>query len=285
MKKTKCPLIAALFLLVLSSCENDPPPPPPSTEIHLDSTAQLGRYIVDKDGKTLYFFSNDVNGQSACSGQCTTNWPAFLAETDATFGAGLSSSDFTTITLTSGAKQTAYKGWPLYYYAPAGVAEAPGQTTGEGLGEIWFVAKPDYSIMIANYQLTGANGINYLGDYTPGDGLTKYFTDGMGNTLYAFGRDSSLKNKYTKPDFSNDANWPMYQTENITVPSTLDKTMFAVIDFNGRKQLTYKGWPMYFFVQDNQVRGSNKGVSIPATAAPGSVWPVVVKDAAPAPTP
>ena len=56
-----------------------------------------------------------------------------------------------------------------------GVAEPAGQTTGEGIGNIWFVAKPNYSIMIANSQLTGANGIHYLGDYTPGDGNTNYF--------------------------------------------------------------------------------------------------------------
>ena len=47
--------------------------------------------------------------------------------------------------------------------------------------------------MIANYQLTGANGINYLGSYAPGDGRTSYFADEKGNTLYSFGRDSTFK--------------------------------------------------------------------------------------------
>ena len=83
--------------------------------------------------------------------------------------------------------------------------------------------------MIANYQLTGANGINYLGSYAPGDGRTSYFADEKGNTLYSFGRDSTFKNRYTRADFfSNDAVWPIYQTENITVPSTLDKSFLQL---------------------------------------------------------
>jgi predicted lipoprotein with Yx(FWY)xxD motif len=150
------------------------------------------------------------------------------------------------------------------------------------VGNIWFVAKPNYSITIANYQLTGANGINYLSTYLPGDGRTNYFCDEKGNTLYFFGRDSAFINKYTKPDFSNNPTWPIYETENITVPSTLDKSLFVVITFNGKKQLTYKGWPLYYFVQDAYVRGINKGISVPTNAV-GKVWPVAIKDAALAP--
>jgi len=287
MKKISIFLTAsALVSILFTSCKDDDVPQAPRTDIHLDSTnAQTGRHIVDKDGKTLYFFSNDADGLSNCTGGCVTNWPAYLADANTTYSDGLLAADFATITLTSGAKQTTYKGWPLYYYAPAGVAETAGQTTGEGIGNVWFVAKPDYSVMIANFQLTGANGINYLSTYAPGDGRTNYFSDGKGNTLYAFAKDSALLNKFTKPDFSNNTAWPMYETENITVPSTLDKSLFVVMDFNGRKQLTYKGWPMYYYGPDNLVRGSNKGISIPPTQPVGAFWPVVTKDALPAPTP
>ncbi|MEJ7588877.1 MAG: hypothetical protein WKI04_15080 [Ferruginibacter sp.] len=283
MKKYNFLFVAIAFAAVFLSCKNDPVVTPPRTDVHVDSNNQAGRYIADKDGRTLYFFSNDVNGASNCTGGCTTNWTVVNLDITTTFTGGLLAGDFSTITLASGAKQSTYKGWPLYYYSPAGVAEAAGQTTGEGIGNVWFVAKPDYSIMIGNFQLTGSNGINYLSDYTPGDGRTNYFTDGNGNTLYAFTRDSAFINKFTRPDFSNNANWPMYETENITLPSTLDKSLFAVIDFNRKKQLTYKGWPLYYFGPDNMTRGSNKGISIPAAAAPGSVWPVAVKDAMPAP--
>ncbi len=47
------------------------------------------------------------------------------------------------------------------------------------------------------------------------------------------------------------------------------KNDFGKIDVYGRTQLTYKGWPLYYFGQDS-VRGDNKGISFPA---PG-VWPI-----------
>src|ERR1700733_12358451 len=128
-------VIAAWCLVILASCKNDNAVLPPArTNIHLDSNAQVGTHIVDKDGRTLYFFSNDVNGGlSNCTGGCLTTFPIFNADpATTTFSDGLLASDFTTITLTSGDKQTTYKGWPLYYYTPAGVAEAAGQTNGEG---------------------------------------------------------------------------------------------------------------------------------------------------------
>jgi len=80
--------------------------------------------------------------------------------------------------------------------------------------------------MIANNQLVSAGNVNYLGTYTAGDGPTAYFTDGNGNTLYTFAKDSNLVNKFTKPDFSNNTVFPIYETDNITVPSILDKSFY-----------------------------------------------------------
>jgi len=273
-----------IFAIVfLASCKSDTPPPPPRTDIHLDSNQQVGTHIVDKDGRSLYYFSNDADGLSNCTGGCLTTWPIYYADSaSTTYSTELDKNDFKTITTGAG-KQTTYKGWPLYYYAPNGTPELAGQTLGEGVGDIWFVAKTNYSIMVANFQLTGANGTNYLSDYTPGNGRTKYLVDAKGNTLYAFGRDSAFINKFTKPDFSNNPAWPIYETDNVTVPSTFDKTLFVPITFNGKKQLTYKGWPLYYYGPDAMVRGSNKGITIPPNQPVGSIWPVVKKDAPLAP--
>jgi predicted lipoprotein with Yx(FWY)xxD motif len=255
----------------------------PRTDIHMANSPTLGSYLVDKDENTLYFFSNDVTGQSNCTGGCLTTWLPFLADEKTSFSADLDLNDFATITNASGAKQTTYKSWPLYYYAPAGVRESPGKTTGEGIGNVWFVAKTNYSIMIANYQLTGANGINYLSNYTVGNGRTNYFCDGNGKTLYTHATDSAYKNRFTNATFSNNPVWPIYETENITVPSTLDRSLFVVITFNGRKQLTYKGWPLFYYGADAGVRGVNKGITVPASQPPGAIWPVGIKDAVLAP--
>jgi len=281
-------MLLSMVLFSFTSCDKDDDQPvqPASNNLHLDSTAALGKFIVDKKGRTLYFFANDANGQSNCTGGCLTNWkPLSIDSTSGQYDAGLSAADFTVVTLVSGIKQLAYKGWLLYYYTPADVPEAAGQTTGEGIGGVWFVAKPDYSIMIANHQLTGANGTNYLGNYTPGDGRSIYFTDAGGHTLYSFSRDSSMNNNFTQPDLSNNAIWPLYENQHIVVPSTLNKNLFVVMDIFGRKQLTFNGWPLYYYGADNMIRGSNKGITIPPAQPVGSIWRVVNTTLPAAPTP
>jgi len=272
-----------LLILNLSGCnKSDSTPDKPAPLITLATSATLGSYLVDKDNRTLYYFSNDFLGQNNCAGGCEALWPYYNVDnlTAAQLGAGLDFADFATITAANGKKQLTYKTWPLYYYAPlvngANVIEAPGQTTGENVGGVWFVAKPDYSVMLVNTQLVGHDGKNYKSDYTEGNARTVYFSDGKGVTLYAFRNDKFKKNNYTKQDFSNNALWPIYETDKIVAPSSLDKTQFAVIDVFGKKQLTYKGWPLYYFQQDAGVRGMNKGISFPA---PG-VWPVPTKDIA-----
>jgi predicted lipoprotein with Yx(FWY)xxD motif len=222
---------------------------------------------------------------NTCTGGCEAVWPVFNTDlTTATLGAGLKSSDFATIINPNGIKQVTYRGWPLYTFSPPGtgntgnVPEKPDSITGEGIGGVWFVAKPDYTIMLANKQLTGLDGNMYKSDYTIGTGQTTYFTDSAGRTLYTFIVDSFNINKFTKPDLSNNNVFPVYEQEKIVVPSILDKTLFGSITVAGKEQMTYKGWPLYYFSQD-LVRGSNKAVSVPV---PGK-WPVAVKNVAEAP--
>jgi len=245
-------------------------------EVNLQTSATLGKYLVDKQNRTLYFFSDDPNGQDSCTGDCQAFWRIFNVDdlTAEKLGDGLAISDFGSVNSVSGKKQLTYKGWPLYYFAPlvngTNTPEASGQTLGEGVDNAWFVAKPDYTIMLVDAQLVGQDGKSYKSDYTEGIGKTTYFTDDRGVTLYTFKLDSLNKNKFTKPDFSNNNVWPIYETDKVVVPSILDKTKFGSINVFGRTQLTYKGWPLYYFGQDDQTRGFNKGISF---ANPGT-WRV-----------
>jgi len=276
--------IALLCSLLISSCKKDTTPKAFPT-VQLQTHAELGSYLADSLGYTLYYFSNDFNGLNNCTGGCAAVWPIYYAGdlTQAKLGKDLDIADFGTITTSTGVKQTTYKTWPLYYYAPAvngtNVRENPGETKGEGVGNIWFVSKPDYSVMLVNAQLIGNDGKSYKSDYTEGTGKTLYFSDPKGVTLYAFSPDKFNVNTYTKPDFSNNPTWPIYETSKAVVPSIIDKTLFGSTNVFGKTQLTYKGWPIYYFGPDGLQRGLNKGVSVPT---PG-VWPVVVKDIATAP--
>lgn len=290
MKKIQFLLIFVAVIatgFVFTRCENktevivDPIVDP--IVIKLATSATLGSYLTDKDGNTLYFFSSDANGANNCTGGCITAWPVFNVNglMQAQLGTGLDMADFNSITSANG-NQVTYKGWPLYYYAPAGIREASGKTTGEGVGGVWFVAKPDYTIMIAKLQLTGKDLKTYVVSpanvYSEGLGATTYFTDAMGRTLYSFFRDSTNNNNFTKADFSNNGVWPLYETDKVVVPSVLDKTLFGSIMVFGHKQLTYKGWPMYYYGPDvdatGKYRGYNKGVYGPLPVT----WPIFFKD-------
>ncbi|HTF18025.1 MAG TPA: hypothetical protein VK658_08135 [Chryseolinea sp.] len=274
-------VMAACVLVI--GCDDDDdgasPPPTPTIKVKLGTSATLGEYLTDADGNALYMFSNDVAGQNTCTGGCVTNWPIYNGGSLAAdmLATGLSLDDFGTVTAAAGT-QTTYKGWPLYYYAPGGTREASGQTTGEAVGGIWFVAKVDYTFMIANKQLIGLDDKHYKGDYTEGDQMVKYFTDTEGRTIYGFTQDKKNDNNFTNGDGAHDANWPIYGATIGSVPSTLDADLFGSITVMGNTQLTYKGWPLYYFKND-AARGDNKGVSVPS---PG-VWPVVVADIVAAP--
>lgn len=249
-------------------------PPVPTFDISQKST-RLGNVLTDQKGRTLYFFTKDVNGTSACSGGCLDVWPIFSVATPR-LDTGLVAADFGSVTRADGKTQVTFKGWPLYYYASDAAA---GDVKGEDVNNVWYVAKKSYSLMLANTQLVGNDGKNYTADYKEGTGYTQYFVDASGRTLYAFDKDKKNKNNYTKADFSNDATWPVWVSDLKDVPSVLNKALFSTIDVFGKKQVTYNGWPLYYFGPDNATRGLTKGVSVPT---PG-VWPIVQKTTAAAP--
>ncbi|MDY0904733.1 hypothetical protein [Pedobacter sp. CFBP9032] len=271
-------VFSLLFVTVFSSCsKKDEVTPDPTTTtgkktLKTVTNATFGTVITDGDGRTLYFFSIDANGSSGCTGGCETAWPVFLAD-DVTNVPGLAAADLATITRADGKRQTTYKGWPLYYFAGD---TAPLDIKGDASGGTWFVAKPDYSVMLASTQLVGNDGNNYLENNSVGTGVTQYLTDASGRTLYGFAPDRFNVNTYTRADLSNNAIWPIYESAVLNVPSVLAKTMFAQITVAGRTQLTYRGRPLYYFGPDAK-RGETKGVSVPS---PG-VWPILTLNTTP----
>ena len=82
--------------------------------------------------------------------------------------------DFGVIEHPEGGMQSTYKGWPLYYWVND---LNPGETKGEAVGNVWFVAKPDYSIMLMDGLLIGKDGVTYNSMYEPGEEMVQYFVD------------------------------------------------------------------------------------------------------------
>ena len=108
--------------------------------IKLAYTEDLGTFLVDGEGMTLYRFANDVaeSRTSACYDTCAEIWPPFFSDV-IRVPEGLTDTDFNGFEREDGAIQTTYKGWPLYRYVED---LAPGDVKGQGVGGVWFVVSP-----------------------------------------------------------------------------------------------------------------------------------------------
>lgn len=110
----------------------------PFYSLMLQTNKDLGNYLVDAKGMTLYYFTRDSVGKSNASAAVLANWPIF---NPATFivPSTMSPADFSAITRDDGQKQATFKGWPLYYYVKDMVS---GDTLGQGVNGVWFVINP-----------------------------------------------------------------------------------------------------------------------------------------------
>ena len=287
--------MVSVSLLVLLQCKKTEVVYIPDPYVFkLATSPTLGSYLTDKNWNALYIFASDADGASNCITGCIADWTVFDAKglSQLNLVTGLILSDFDSITSANG-RQLTYKGWPLYYYSPGGVREKAKLTSGDNVGPgLWFVAKPDYTVMVANFQLVGIDGKSYIGSatnvYTEGSGESTYFTDARGRTLYVFASDSANVNLWTSAtDTIHNAMFPVYNSEIAFVPSALDKTLFGSLNLYGTKQLTYKGWPVYYFGEDvdslsRKFRGNTKGISVGITGT-SALWPALFKDVTPAP--
>lgn len=99
-----------------------------------------GDYLTGEGGMTLYVFGNDSANTSTCDGGCAASWPPFTIGAGDTLKAGSGvKGKLTTFARADGAMQVAYGGSPLYYYS---LDKAPGDTKGQGVGDVWFIAQP-----------------------------------------------------------------------------------------------------------------------------------------------
>jgi predicted lipoprotein with Yx(FWY)xxD motif len=79
-------------------------------------------------------------------------------------------------------------------------------------------------------------------------GLGNYLVDSRGMTLYYFTKDTSAKSNASAAIIQN---WPVFNPGTISLPATLNSADFATITRDdGMKQVTFKGWPLYYFGKD-----------------------------------
>jgi len=92
--------------------------------------------LTNSAGMTLYVFDRDPAdaSKSVCNGPCAINWPPLMAS-----GGTSASGDWAMVTRDDRSKQWAYKGKPLYLWVKD---TKPGDRTGDGVNDVWHVARP-----------------------------------------------------------------------------------------------------------------------------------------------
>src|SRR6266581_1798919 len=149
-------LMVALFVVACGSStytttgsSGTTPSTAPSNSAALLKTAsvtvngQSVTILTNAQGMTLYYFKPDTATKTACTGACAGNWPPLLFTGTGTPGSAISLPGTLSVATLENRQQVEYNGHPLYTF---GQDTAPGQTNGEGIKGIWFVATPTLSV-------------------------------------------------------------------------------------------------------------------------------------------
>ena len=162
------PVLAALAVAACGSSggSNASAPAPPRTADGQSATVgvaneNLGKILVNSQGRTLYLFGKDSGTTSACTGACAGNWPPLRANGKPTLGSGAKASLVGTIQRSDGKRQVTYNGHPLYLFKGD---QQPGDTKGEGLtafGGTWYVLSSSGNQVVAQSPSSGGGGYGY----------------------------------------------------------------------------------------------------------------------------
>ncbi len=198
----------------------------------LGGNADLGPFLVDAQGMTLYVFANDTPGVSNCAGDCAANWPPLTVEEGENPSLDPAALGMLgVIAREDGLRQVTYNGMPLYYW----VNDAqPGDTTGHLVRDVWFVASTPQ---------VGLGGNAELGEFLVGSN---------GFTLYTFGNDEAGVSNCAG-DCA--ANWPpltVASADDLTIQPGLVGEFGTIERADGGFQATLNGMPLYFWVNDAQ---------------------------------
>ena len=122
----------------------------PEATIRADDSEKFGQYLTDDNGRAVYMFTADEQGQgdgkvavSNCYGACAEAWPPVLTQSTPVEAGGPVQPDLLgTIEREGGFTQVTYNGWPLYYYVKdTGEGTATGQDV-HGFGGEWYLVSP-----------------------------------------------------------------------------------------------------------------------------------------------
>lgn len=216
----------------------------------VDASGGRGSGRTDRDGFSLYTFENDRNDadgdgsrDSDCNAGCAVTWPPLFADAGAT-----ERGPFTIVIRDDGSRQWALNGLPLYFYAPD---QAPGETNGEGAGNVWYVARPT-PVTISDSSL---GPILAAATSTPAadanGGVSSERAERTGFSLYVF--DNDVVDADGDGAGDSDCNggcavtWPPLFADAAAAPIA---PFSLVTRDDGSRQWALNGEPLYYFAND-----------------------------------
>jgi predicted lipoprotein with Yx(FWY)xxD motif/plastocyanin len=238
--------------------------PVSAPEIDVAQNSDFGSFLVDAKGMTLYLYTKDTPNTSTCYDKCAAAWPPLLTSGSATAGTGADTSKLGTTARTDGTTQVTYNGWPLYYFVKD---KAAGDVTGQNVGSVWFVVSPAGDKIESKVAPTaagasaGASASAPEIDVAQNSDLGSFLVDAKGMALYLYTKDTP--NTSTCYDKCAAAWPPLLTTSNAMAGKGVDDSKFGTTKrTDGTTQVTYNGWPLYYFVKDKaagDVTGQNVG--------------------------
>ena len=258
-----------------AAVKTEPPAAVPvtgGTNVSVGTNDNLGSFLVDDKGMTLYLFTKDTANVSNCYDKCETAWPPLLTTGKPAAGNGVDASKLGTTTRKDGAVQVTYNGWPLYYYQKD---KAPGDVVGQDVGDVWFVVSPAGDKVESVAQATEAPAATEAPTSSAAttvslgknDKLGSFLVDDKGMTLYLFTKDTpNTSNCYDKCATA----WPpLLTTGQPAAGEGVEASLLGTTQrTDGTIQVTYNGWPLYYYQKD-KAPGDVTGQDV------GDVWFVV----------
>lgn len=113
-------------------------------ELSVASDPELGEFLVGSGGMTVYMYTRDEPNTVNCEGDCLVNWPPLITQGDPVLGEGVDPALVGTAELPDGQMIVTYNSMPLYYWINDA---APGDTTGQGVGGVWYVVSPQGEVI------------------------------------------------------------------------------------------------------------------------------------------
>lgn len=137
-------LVLGIGIAVFFSTRDTPIVDSGPARVDVGTIDGVGELLVDGEGRTLYLFEPDEEGEVTCTGGCADKWPPLVAVDGAEpeIGEGVDAALVSTVEDQAGARVLTFEGWPLYRYTSDDLGEVTGSGKDQN-GGVWWALTPD----------------------------------------------------------------------------------------------------------------------------------------------